>query len=168
VKRDTVKTLAGLLVIAVIVVATFMYGNAQRQSQLKHDKQVKAQQDAKAAEQARKSQPVTGQSAQAAGQPAANTAPVQSPSSNSIQGSKPSSTPVPQATGQVAGAQTTPTAGGTAMANKETGTDGDGTDPLPQTGSPLTGVIGATAVLGAAVLLARSKRAMYDAARRPR
>src|SRR5258708_4814973 len=86
-KRDTVKTLAGLLVIAVIVVATFMYGNAQRQSQLKHDQDVKRQQDAKSAEQARKAQPVASQAPASSGKQASNTAPVQSPTSNSIQGS---------------------------------------------------------------------------------
>jgi LPXTG-motif cell wall-anchored protein len=162
-KRDTVKTLAGLLVIGVIVVATFLYGNAQRRSQLKHDQDVKRQQDAKSAEQARKAQPSA--SAQATGTPLAggqqanNTAPVKSPTSNDLQGSN-KGTPTPAATpkpspsatpGQVAGAQTTPVAGAK--------------DPLPETGSPLAGLLGATAVLGAAVALRRSKRAVYQAAR---
>jgi len=43
-KRETLKTLAGLIVIVGIVVATFMYGNSQRQAQLKHDQDVKKQQ----------------------------------------------------------------------------------------------------------------------------
>jgi LPXTG-motif cell wall-anchored protein len=159
-KRDTVKTLAGLIVIAIIVVATFMYGNAQRQSQLKHDQDVKNQQQAKVAAQTSKAQPAT--SPQTGGQQASNTAPVKSPASSSLQGSAPASkspaattAPKPSGSpsGQVAGAQT-PQTGGT-----------DTNDPLPQTGSPLSGVVGAAAVLGAAIAFARSKRAVYEAAR---
>ena len=52
-KRDTVKTLAGLIIIGGIVVATFLYGNSQRQAQLAHDQDVKKQQEAKAQEQAK-------------------------------------------------------------------------------------------------------------------
>jgi hypothetical protein len=37
-KSDTVKTLAGLGVIALIVGATFLYGNSQRQAQLTQNK----------------------------------------------------------------------------------------------------------------------------------
>jgi len=43
-KRDTVKTAVGLVIIAGIVVATFLYGNSQRQAQLRHDQDVKNQQ----------------------------------------------------------------------------------------------------------------------------
>jgi high-affinity Fe2+/Pb2+ permease len=56
-KRDTVKTLAGLVIIGVIVVATFMYGNAQRQAQLKHDQQVKQQQQDQASSATKSSTP---------------------------------------------------------------------------------------------------------------
>lgn len=155
-KRDTVKTLAGLVVIAIIVIATFMYGNAQRQSQLKHDQDVKNQQEAKVAAQTSKAPAANPQTT--GGQQASNTAPVKSPTSSSLQGSAPASkspvaTTAPKPAGQVAGAQT-PQTGGTA-----------GTDPLPQTGSPLSSVIGAAAVLGAAVAFARSRRAVYAAAR---
>jgi hypothetical protein len=41
-KSDTVKTLAGLGVITLIVVATFFYGNSQRQAQLKKSTAVTA------------------------------------------------------------------------------------------------------------------------------
>ncbi len=43
-KRDSVKTAVGLFIIAGIVVATFLYGNSQRQAQLRHDQDVKNQQ----------------------------------------------------------------------------------------------------------------------------
>ncbi len=44
--KDAIKTVAGLVVIALIVVATFLYGNAQRQAQIRHDQDVKNQQTA--------------------------------------------------------------------------------------------------------------------------
>ena len=43
-KRDSIKTAVGLVIIAGIVVATFLYGNAQRQTQIRHDQDVKNQQ----------------------------------------------------------------------------------------------------------------------------
>jgi len=43
-KRDTLKTIVGLVIIGLIVVVTFLYGNAQRQAQLRHDQDVKRQQ----------------------------------------------------------------------------------------------------------------------------
>ena len=45
--RDAAKTLAGLAIIGVIVVATFLYGNAQRQAQLKKDEGKAGEQVAK-------------------------------------------------------------------------------------------------------------------------
>ncbi len=42
--RDSVKTAIGLLIIGGIVVATFLYGNSQRQSQLRHDQELQNQQ----------------------------------------------------------------------------------------------------------------------------
>src|SRR4029078_2296942 len=92
-KRDTVKTLIGLLIIGIIVVATFLYGNAQRQAQLRHDQDVKKQQEAAAGNQTAKTTPEASKSTAS---PVSNTAPVKTPASNSIQG------------GQVAGAQVTP------------------------------------------------------------
>jgi len=144
-KRDTVKTLAGLVVIAAIVVATFAYGNAQRQNQLKHDQDVKNQQ-AKATNTlpSASSTPKPSTSAAPSGSTASNTAPVKSPSSNSIQG------------GQVAGTQSNiPQTGGTG-ANA----------PLPDTGSPVAGVVGFAAVVTSWLWLRRSKRALFAAARR--
>ena len=48
-KRDSVKTAVGLVIIGGIVVATFLYGNAQRQSQLRQDQAIKTQQAKEAA-----------------------------------------------------------------------------------------------------------------------
>lgn len=42
--RDSVKTAIGLLIIGGIVVATFLYGNSQRQAQLRHDQELQNQQ----------------------------------------------------------------------------------------------------------------------------
>ena len=47
-KRDSVKTAVGLVIIGGIV-ATFLYGNAQRQSQLRQDQAIKTQQAKEAA-----------------------------------------------------------------------------------------------------------------------
>ncbi len=41
--RDGIKTVIGLLVIGLIIVATFLYGNHQRQAQLQHDQDLKRQ-----------------------------------------------------------------------------------------------------------------------------
>lgn len=41
VSRDTVKTVGGVVLIAVIVVGTFLYGNTQRQNQLRKDQTAK-------------------------------------------------------------------------------------------------------------------------------
>lgn len=66
-KRDSVKTAVGLFIIAGIVVATFLYGNSQRQAQLRHDQDVKNEQ-AKAT--------ATSPSASATVKPAASPTPV--------------------------------------------------------------------------------------------
>jgi hypothetical protein len=142
-KRDTIKTIAGLVIIGGIVVATFLYGNAQRQTQLAHDQDVKKQQDAKAQEQAKAASPSV---APATGTASSNTAPVKSPASNTIQGST-------AATGTVAGAAaTTPTAGGTAA-------------PLPETGPGMVGMLGLSSIGVMALAVRRSRRAMLVAAR---
>jgi predicted lipid-binding transport protein (Tim44 family) len=51
-KRDTLKTIAGLIIIGLIVVVTFLYGNAQRQSQNRKDQAAKQAQQQKASTQA--------------------------------------------------------------------------------------------------------------------
>lgn len=42
--RDLLKTIGGLALIAAIVVATFLYGNKQRQEQVRRDQEIKQQQ----------------------------------------------------------------------------------------------------------------------------
>jgi len=143
-KRDTVKTIIGLVIIGLIVVATFLYGNAQRQAQLKHDQAVKQQQDAKGGPSKSASTTAPNQ------QQATNTTPVQSPGANTLQGgNKPAPTPPAVAK--------TPAAGGTGASA-----------PLPNTGSPLPGLIGMAAIGFAAVALRRSRRALFAAARAQR
>jgi cobalamin biosynthesis Mg chelatase CobN len=156
-KRDTVKTLAGLLIIGIIVVATFLYGNAQRQSQLRRDEDAKKQQQAKANDQAKKVQPSaaaapsTSAAASSSNKTAAhNTAPVQSPAANGIQGNG-GAAPKP---GQVASAATTTPATGAGAGAA-----------LPETGSPVVGVVGVAAMAAMAIALWRSKRAVFAAAR---
>lgn len=170
-KRDTVKTLAGLVVIAVIVIATFIYGNSQRQAQVKQDNNVK-QQDAKASATPDKSASPLAAADSPTPKPAttptpagtsANTAPVESPKSNNLQGGSastptpsPSKSPTPSpSSGAVAGAQTVPQTGAS-------------NQPLPQTGAPnagIAGMIGMTAMVFAAVVVRRSRRAVESAAR---
>jgi len=146
-KRDTIKTIAGLVIIGGIVVATFLYGNAQRQAQLAHDQDVKKQQEVKAQEQAKVASPSV---APATGTTSSNTAPVKTPASNTIQGSTTATT---GGTGTVAGAaSTTPTTGGTAA-------------PLPETGPGLAGMLGVTSIGVMALAVRRSRRAMLAAAR---
>ena len=143
-KRDTIKTIAGLVIIGGIVVATFLYGNAQRQAQLAHDQDVKKQQEAKAQEQAKVASPSV---APATGTTSSNTAPVKTPASNTIQGSTAATG------GTVAGAtSTTPTTGGTAT-------------PLPNTGPGTAGMLGLSAIGVMALAVRRSRRAVLAAAR---
>jgi cytoskeletal protein RodZ len=164
--RDTVKTLAGLVIIGVIVVATFLYGNAQRQSQLK-----KQQQTADQSQQAQPSNSATPQAGtttpQASGTPApsqaaqntstptptTNTAPVTSPNANSLQGTGGSGQPA--AAGQVAGAQSTPQAGAS----------GGTKPPLPETGAPVAGLVGVTAIGVMMLAVRRSRQSIMKAAR---
>jgi hypothetical protein len=142
-----------------IVVATFMYGNSQRQAQIKHDQDVKKQQEAKAGTQLAKSSPSVSPASSAAPAGSSNTAPVNSPSANAIQGAgssatstataapKPTATPAPIAP---AAAATTPTTGGSAM---------------PETGPASAGLLGVSAIVVAWVAYVRSKRAILVAAR---
>jgi LPXTG-motif cell wall-anchored protein len=153
-KRDTAKTIVGLVIIAGIVVATFMYGNSQRQAQLKHDQEVKDQQVAKATSSPNAAQPTASpqQVAKAAStsKQTTNTAPVETPSANSIQGSQTAASPAPAASpGAVASATTT---------------------PLPQTGpsSTLSGAAGVAVLIVSAYLWRRSKRSVLAAARAQR
>lgn len=157
--RDTVKTLAGLIIIGGIVVATFLYGNAQRQAQLSHDQEVKKQQEAKVA--AATTSPTASVQAPAAAK-ANNTAPVTSPASNAIQGSStasptPAASPSPTpAAGSVAGASTAVTTVPV--------TGGSGAN-LPETGPETIGLLGLGSMSAMVLAVRRSKQAMLKAAR---
>jgi hypothetical protein len=161
--RDTVKTLAGLVIIAIIVVATFLYGNSQRQAQLKHDQQVKQQQQATAnggQTSASRSSATTAPSTAptASSQPVTNTAPVQSPTSNSVQGSAlNSAAPAP--------VKSSPAQTSAKVASGSLSTTGGVATPLPQTGSPIGSLIGVAAVIGAIVAVRHSRQAVLAAAR---
>lgn len=148
-KRDTVKTLAGLVVIAAIVVATFLYGNAQRQAQLKRDADKKQQ-------ASNSPQPSSSISATTGGTPTptSNTAPVKTPTGNTLQGTGGTGAQQP---GQVAGASATPTPTPAASPAPASG--------LPETGAPIAGIVGVTAVGVMMLTLRRSKRAIVVAAR---
>lgn len=129
--RDTLKTVIGLLLIVGIVGATFWYGNAQRQTQLR-----------KAANtQATPTPTISSNPVAANNNGGSNTAPVKSPTSNLIQGGGASTTPAP--TQSPANQTSVPTTGGSNAT-------------LPDTGAPVSGIIGLVAMLGAAVWYRRS------------
>ena len=153
-RRDLLKTIAGLIIIGVIVVATFLYGNSQRQAQLSHDQQIKKQQEAKAQAQAKAAAPSVAPTAPVATGNATSTGPVKSPAASTVQGSA-TATP-----GAVAGAavstQTpavTPAAGGS---------------DLPAAGPEMAGIVGVGSISVMVFAVRRSRRAMIAAARRHR
>jgi len=170
-KRETLKTLAGLIVIVGIVVATFMYGNSQRQAQLKHDQDVKKQQQAKVATVSPSATATPAATATATVTPkatntatptptpkptatptpqvASNTAPVKSPTSSTLQGSGGSGTTL--GTSTTASPVATPAAVGDSN--------------LPQTGPEMVGLLGLSSIGAMAVAVRRSRRAMLNAAR---
>lgn len=151
-KSDTIKTVIGLIVIGGIVVATFLYGNAQRQAQLSHDQDVKKQQEAKATP----ASPEASPSATATATAGSNTAPVASPAANSIQGSA-SPTPSATATPAVASASTVPNTGGSGAPA-----------PLPDTGPELIGLLGMSSIGVMAFGVRRSRKATLKAMRTKR
>ena len=156
-RSDTIKTVAGLVIIGGIVVATFLYGNSQRQAQLAHDQQIKKQQEAKAQAQAQTAAPSASPSATnqvAAGNGSTSTAPVKSPASSNIQGSA-TATP-----GAVAGA--------TAPAPTPATTPATGGTDLPAAGPEMAGMLGVGSISVMAFAVRRSRRAMLAAARNHR
>jgi uncharacterized protein HemX len=83
--KDLIKTGGAVLLIAVIVVATFLYGNSQRQEQVRKDQAAKQEQERKANEE---------QTAQNTAQPADdNTAASATPTQTSASTPSPSKTP---------------------------------------------------------------------------
>ncbi len=108
-KNDLLKTLGGLAVIAAIVVVTFLYGNAQRDSQ-------------QAAEAPASSPQVATSPAPQASPgvtPAGGTASVTTPAPNGLQGggtATPAPTATPSPSPAVAGVATMPETGGEVVA----------------------------------------------------
>jgi LPXTG-motif cell wall-anchored protein len=171
VNRDTIKTLLGLAVIGAIVVATFLYGNAQRQAQIKRVQDAKKQQVAVVSASPTvpaasvTAAPVTPTPVVATAKPAptSGTVAVNTPSSNALQGggtlapaTQSPATGGTNASGQVAGAAaspaTVPVTGGTGTA-------------LPQTGSGLVVTVALGIMVAAVLWLRRSEQAVLTAAR---
>lgn len=150
-KRDTIKTILGLAVIGLIVFATYLYGNAQRQAQIKNDQKTTNEELAKASP----SPSVAAASVAPTPSAASNTKPVQSPSSNSIQGGG-TPTPATGGSGKVASATTTPSV---------VPATGGATAPLPDTGAPELGLLGIGAIIAAIVWLKVSQRSLLEASR---
>ena len=138
IKRDTVKTIVGLVVIAGVVVATFLYGNSQRQVLNRREQ----------AKQSPSASPVVS-SGPTSTPAVTNTKPTNTPEAS--QSSKPSSSSV----------STTPVSGGhgTEAPVSTTGND------LPQAGSPLGAMVGLGAVGGMLLALRRSKNAILLASK---
>ena len=134
--RDGVKTVIGLLVIGLIIVATFLYGNNQRQAQLRHD------QDLKRLQSVSQTSPQT--TPKAAPTPSKSTAlqpGVPAPTSNPIQGRGNAVTTAPQTGGTVAA----------------------GSSSTPKTGPDAIAPIALLALIGAGVYYRRSRRELASA-----
>lgn len=136
--RDGIKTVIGLLVIGLIIVATFLYGNHQRQAQLRHDQDLKRQkQDVAQMTPSASSKPAPSTNAAPATKPQPGVA---TPTANTIQG-------------QGAGA-VTPRAASTTTPGKVTVTDS-----TPKTGpSEVASTVALIALISASVYYRRSKR----------
>ncbi|HSH31742.1 MAG TPA: hypothetical protein VK963_03710, partial [Candidatus Saccharimonadales bacterium] len=57
VSKDVLKTAGAILLIGIIVVATFLYGNAQRQEQVRRDQEAQQQQEQRETEEKTAGQP---------------------------------------------------------------------------------------------------------------
>jgi hypothetical protein len=128
--RDALTTIGGLVLVGIVVVATFLYGNQQRQAQLRHNQTAQRQ-----AQQSAKPQPAAKTPASASSSPVASSQQpaVQKPSSSN------------QSTLQ--GGSTAPTPAAT--------NDGSAQTEIPKTGSSgILYIIGATLM----VLLYRTHR----------
>lgn len=145
-KSETLKTILGLIVIGVIVIATFLYGNSQRQSNLR------AQDDAKHQQTAQVSPPATAVAPKPGGVSTTthNTAPVTSPTANVIQGGS---------TVATTGGTATPLPGAHPTVS---------TTPIPDTGSSTLSLLGVSLMLVAIAYWRTSRRVLTAALRAPR
>ncbi len=81
--RQTIKTIIGVLVIGLIVVATFLYGNKQRQDQLRRDSEAKSKAQQTASATVTPTPQLTTSSTDQA--PGGATAPVPKPTGSDLQ-----------------------------------------------------------------------------------
>jgi cytoskeletal protein RodZ len=100
VNRDTLKTIGGLVVIAVIIVGAFLYGNAQHQNQVRQDQNTKQQ-----ASQSTSPESNAGNVGQAPAKPSAQATP------NPLQASAASTSPSPAVESGKGGVTQTPQTG---------------------------------------------------------
>jgi hypothetical protein len=140
VKRDAIKTIIGIIVIAGIVVATYLYGNHQRQLQLDREQSARQHQQVATAPSTAPVSPTVRVS------PAAPTAPVASVQPNAIQGS---------------GAATPDTSGSSvslSQGNLAPAPGSAGTQPLANTGSGLSTSLQVGIISFAVIAFVRSRR----------
>ncbi len=144
-KSENVKTVIGLIVISLIVVATFLYGNSQRQAQLKTQDDTKHQQATQTTAASAAPTP------DGASITTNNTAPVASPSANTIQGG--STTANGTAAGAPAASPKPQAVAGTA---------------IPDTGSSTSALLGMSMMLVALAYWRSGRRILGAALRTPR
>lgn len=146
--RDVVTTVGGLILVGIVVVATFLYGNQQRQTQLRHDQAVQRQQ------QTTKTTPKP------------SPAPAASSATSSSSGT--SSTPAQQPAVQKPSASNqTALQGGSQSSNTTATTPAAQTSPpteTPDTGSSPLPAAAATVLLVMAGVYWRSRQALRQAA----
>lgn len=151
-RRDLFATLGGLLLVAAVVVATFLYGNQQRQNQQAKEQQTKEQQAQQQSNEVAKSDEKP-----TAAQPAASDQ-SQSSAKDSTTGASPDSNTAPVAVGGGAGAETAqPATGATQQITPP------GVTRTPEAGSALSTSLGTVALLTAATLYVRSRKSYISA-----
>jgi hypothetical protein len=89
--RDLIKTIVAVLIIGGIIVATFLYGNRQRQDQVRRDEEIARQQEERAQPETEQNQAAT----QATPPPAQPQTQSQTPSPTPAPASQPAATPPP-------------------------------------------------------------------------
>jgi hypothetical protein len=148
VKSENAKTIIGLIVIGIIVVATFLYGNSQRQQQLRNQDDAKHQQTARVTPSVATSGPTPG----GASTSVHNTAPVATPSANTIQGGA-SGTKGTVATTSTPAASTLPISA---------------TSSIPETGASTSALLGVSFMVVAIAYWRSSRRLLGATMRTPR
>jgi uncharacterized membrane protein len=104
-RKDLIKSTAGLLVIGIIILATFLYGSKQRQDQVRRDQDAKTAQEQKASPAVSTSTGTTDQA------PSGGTAAVHAPVANELQNPATAAVTKPQAPVVATQPKTTPQTG---------------------------------------------------------